>query len=120
MASHHTDILMIGGGIMSVTLASLINRLDSSRSNTWQSNPGSLARKAPMPGTLEFGTEVLATADRSMAALLGASPGASTCVSAILNLIERCLPELVTDRHPEALGLTPTPSQMSPERSISA
>lgn len=100
-------------------------------------------------GTLEFGTEVLTTADRSMAALLGASPGASTCVSAMLNVIERCLPELVTGRQLETLqtlipsygqslqkdpvlledvrrytsatlGLTPSSSQMSPERSISA
>lgn len=47
-------------------------------------------------GTLEFGTEVLTTGDRSLAALLGASPGASTCVPAMLEVIERCLPELVS------------------------
>lgn len=47
-------------------------------------------------GKLEFGTEVLSTGDGSLAALLGASPGASTCVSAMLDVIERCLPELVT------------------------
>ncbi|MFE8071154.1 malate dehydrogenase (quinone) [Marinobacteraceae bacterium S3BR75-40.1] len=45
-------------------------------------------------GKLEFGTEVLNTEDCSLAALLGASPGASTCVSAMLDVIERCLPEL--------------------------
>jgi malate dehydrogenase (quinone) len=100
-------------------------------------------------GTLEFGTEVLTTADRSMAALLGASPGASTCVSAMLNVIERCLPELVTGKHlaslqtlipsygqslqkdtvllddirkhtSNTLGLGPSPSQFTPGRSISA
>ena len=46
-------------------------------------------------GSLEFGTEVLSTEDRSLAALLGASPGASTCVSAMLEVIERCFPELI-------------------------
>lgn len=54
-------------------------------------------------GCLEFGTEVLTTADGSMAALLGASPGASTCVSAMMNVIERCLPELVTGQAQQTL-----------------
>lgn len=54
-------------------------------------------------GTLEFGTEVLATDDRSLAALLGASPGASTCVSAMLDVVERCLPELVTGERRQTL-----------------
>jgi malate dehydrogenase (quinone) len=41
-------------------------------------------------GILEFGTEVVNSADGSIAALLGASPGASTAVSIMLNLLERC------------------------------
>lgn len=41
-------------------------------------------------GVLEFGTEVVAAADGSIAALLGASPGASTSVSIMVQLIERC------------------------------
>lgn len=100
-------------------------------------------------GKLEFGTEVLATADRSMAALLGASPGASTCVSAMLDVIERCLPDLLDGEGrqkiqalipsygqslrndsqllegvrrytSETLGLAPTSSQSPSERSIYA
>ena len=46
-------------------------------------------------GKLQFGTEVIKTADRSLAGLLGASPGASVSVSAMLEVIESCLPELV-------------------------
>jgi len=46
-------------------------------------------------GKLQFGTEVLTTADRSLAGLLGASPGASVSVSAMLDVIENCLPELL-------------------------
>ncbi len=41
-------------------------------------------------GKLEFGTEIVASEDGSIASLLGASPGASTAVQAMLNVIERC------------------------------
>ncbi len=41
-------------------------------------------------GVLEFGTEVVASADGTLAALLGASPGASTSVSIMLELMEKC------------------------------
>ena len=44
-------------------------------------------------GILQFGTEVVASADGSIAALLGASPGASTAVSIMLGLLEKCFPE---------------------------
>lgn len=41
-------------------------------------------------GKLEFGTEVVAAADGSLAALLGASPGASTAATTMVYLILRC------------------------------
>lgn len=44
-------------------------------------------------GTLQFGTEVVSGADGSIAALLGASPGASTAVSVMLELIKKCFPQ---------------------------
>lgn len=44
-------------------------------------------------GVLEFGTEIVSSADGSLAALLGASPGASTSVSIMLNVIKKCFPE---------------------------
>ena len=44
-------------------------------------------------GELRFGTEVVTSADGSIAALLGASPGASTAVSIMLELLARCFPE---------------------------
>jgi malate dehydrogenase (quinone) len=43
-------------------------------------------------GILEFGTEVVHAADGSIAALLGASPGASTAVSIMLDLLKKCFP----------------------------
>jgi malate dehydrogenase (quinone) len=44
-------------------------------------------------GILEFGTEVVNAGDGSIAALLGASPGASTAVSIMLELLTRCFKE---------------------------
>ncbi len=41
-------------------------------------------------GILEFGTEVVASHDGSLAALLGASPGASSAVSIMLEVLEKC------------------------------
>ena len=41
-------------------------------------------------GVLEFGTEVVNAADGSIAALLGASPGASTAVAIMIDLLHRC------------------------------
>ena len=44
-------------------------------------------------GTLQFGTEVVSAADGSLAALLGASPGASTTVSIMMTLMKQCFPD---------------------------
>jgi malate dehydrogenase (quinone) len=44
-------------------------------------------------GVLQFGTELVVGGDGSIAGLLGASPGASTAVSAMLSLLERCFPD---------------------------
>lgn len=41
-------------------------------------------------GKLEFGTEIVASADGSLAALLGASPGASVSVKAMIDVLQRC------------------------------
>jgi malate dehydrogenase (quinone) len=46
-------------------------------------------------GKLEFGTEVINSADGSLAVLLGASPGASTAVSIMLDLVGRCFPDKI-------------------------
>jgi malate dehydrogenase (quinone) len=49
-----------------------------------------IKKDAKKGGILQFGTEVVAAADGSLAALLGASPGASVSVSIMLGLIDRC------------------------------
>ena len=53
-----------------------------------------IIKKSPdSTGKLEFGTEVVAAQDGSIAALLGASPGASTSVSIIVEVLEKCFPQ---------------------------
>ncbi len=46
-------------------------------------------------GILEFGTEVVSAGDGTIAALLGASPGASTAVSIMITILKRCFPDRI-------------------------
>jgi malate dehydrogenase (quinone) len=46
-------------------------------------------------GKLEFGTEVINSADGTLAVLLGASPGASTAVAIMLDLLGRCFADKI-------------------------
>lgn len=51
-----------------------------------------IKRDAKGGGELKFGTEVVTGADGTVAALLGASPGASTAVAIMIELLARCFP----------------------------
>ncbi len=44
-------------------------------------------------GVLKFGTEIVSNKDKNLAALLGASPGASTAVSIMLDVLDVCFAE---------------------------
>ena len=46
-------------------------------------------------GIVHYGTEVMTNADRSISALLGASPGASVCVNIALEIVKNCFPQLL-------------------------
>ncbi|MBB6734657.1 malate:quinone oxidoreductase [Cohnella zeiphila] len=59
-------------------------------------------------GTLQFGTEVVSAADGSIAALLGASPGASTAVSVMLEIIKRCFPQHLKAWEPKLTEMIPS------------
>ncbi|MFW1950770.1 malate dehydrogenase (quinone) [Acinetobacter beijerinckii] len=53
-----------------------------------------IIKKEPgKPAKLQFGTEIFASKDKSVTALLGASPGASTSPYIMLNLLETAFPE---------------------------
>jgi malate dehydrogenase (quinone) len=49
-------------------------------------------------GKLQFGTEVVHSKDGSITCLLGASPGASTAVSVMLEVLETAFPEYVNSK----------------------
>ncbi len=59
-------------------------------------------------GVLQFGTEVVAAADGSIAGLLGASPGASTAVPIMLGLIEKCFPDRIDGWKPRLTAMVPS------------
>jgi malate dehydrogenase (quinone) len=59
-------------------------------------------------GTLQFGTEVISAADGSIAALLGASPGASTAVSVMLEVIRKCFPQHLQEWEPKIKEMIPS------------
>ncbi|MDO1511605.1 malate dehydrogenase (quinone) [Maribacter confluentis] len=47
-------------------------------------------------GSLEFGTQLVSSKDGKITCLLGASPGASTSVKIMLNVLEKAFPEIMT------------------------
>ena len=49
-----------------------------------------IIKQTPKGGVLKMGTEVVTSSDGSLAALLGASPGASTAVTIMIEVLNRC------------------------------
>lgn len=67
-----------------------------------------IKKDAKKGGVLQFGTEVVAAADGTIAGLLGASPGASTAVPIMLGLVETCFPERMTHWLPTIQSIVPS------------
>ena len=72
--------------------------MPSARSEDWHMITAGqrvqVMKKDPQKGgILQFGTEVITGAEGSIAGLLGASPGASTAVHAMLDVMQKCFPE---------------------------
>lgn len=59
-------------------------------------------------GVLQFGTEVIAAEDGTIAGLLGASPGASTAVPIMLDVLKKCFPAEFPSWEPRISGLIPS------------
>jgi malate dehydrogenase (quinone) len=58
-----------------------------------------IIKKDPVHGgVLQFGTELVSASDGSIIAMLGASPGASTAVWIMLQVIERCFRDNLTSK----------------------
>ena len=63
-----------------------------------------IIKRTPEGGRLQMGTEVVSASDGSLAALLGASPGASTSVQIMVEVLERCFAsKLATEAWQERL-----------------
>ena len=81
-------------------MAALREYLPSAKMEDWQLETAGqrvqvIKKDEKHGGILEFGTEVVTAADGSIAALLGASPGASTAVSIMITLMERCFSDKI-------------------------
>ena len=65
-------------------------------------------KKGKGGGVLEFGTELVTSADGSIAGLLGASPGASTAVATMVELLERCFADRIEEWRPTLRQMMPS------------
>jgi malate dehydrogenase (quinone) len=75
-----------------------------------------IKKDAKKGGVLQFGTEVVSSADGSIAGLLGASPGASTAVPIMLDVLRRCFPDRIDEWEPQLKAMIPSYGQkLAPE-----
>lgn len=58
-------------------------------------------------GILQFGTEVIASDDGTIAGLLGASPGASTAAPIMLDVLQKCFPDKIESWTPMLRRMVP-------------
>jgi malate dehydrogenase (quinone) len=100
-------------------LASLDSYYPNAKSDDWKLQVAgqrveTIKPDAKRGGLLELGTEVVAAADRSLVALLGASPGASTAAFIAISVLEKCFPNELT-----ATGWLPKLKEIIPSYGVS-
>ena len=59
-------------------------------------------------GYIQFGTEIVQSEDNTLAALLGESPGASTSVSIMLDVLRRNFPDYMSQWQPKIKDMVPS------------
>ncbi len=79
---------------------SLKNFFPDAKAEDWQLSIAGqrvqiIKKDGKLGGKLEFGTEVILSEDGSLAALLGASPGASTAVATMVGILQQCFADQV-------------------------
>lgn len=67
-----------------------------------------MKRNASGKAVIQFGTEVVSSADGSIAGLLGASPGASTAVPIMLDVLAKCFPGKLAGWEPQLERMIPS------------
>jgi malate dehydrogenase (quinone) len=95
---------------------SLRTFMPTARDQDWRLLQAGQRAQVMKDGKLQFGTEVVAAADGSIAGLLGASPGASTAVPIMLGLLKSCFPDEIAAWEPKLKELIPTyGEQLNPQ-----
>ena len=89
------DIILTGAGMMSATPGTLVKVLDPTCSIDISERLDAVAAESSDAWN-NAGTEVVHAADNSLIALLGASPGASTAVSIMPDVLEKCFPKKIS------------------------
>jgi malate dehydrogenase (quinone) len=92
---------LIGQGLQSMVdrLKALREFYPNARAEHWRLQQAGIrvqAIKRSDRGAIYFGTELVKAADRSLAGLLGASPGASVSVSVALDVVRTCFPHMLS------------------------
>jgi L-2-hydroxyglutarate oxidase LhgO len=112
---------LIGQVLQSEThrLAALDQYFPNAKSDDWKLQVAGQRVEIIKPdvkrgGILELGTELVAAADRSLVALLGASPGASTAAFIAISVLEKCFPNELT-----ATGWLPKLKEIIPSYGVS-
>jgi len=67
-----------------------------------------MKKDAEKGGVLQFGTEIVCSADGTIAGLLGASPGASVSVSVMLDVLKKCFPTNMASWQPQLERMIPS------------
>jgi len=67
-----------------------------------------MKRGADGKAVIQFGTEVVSGADGTIAGLLGASPGASTAVPIMLDVLATCFPQRIAGWEPQLKAMIPS------------
>ena len=93
-------------------IASLREFVPTAEAKDWQlyeaGQRAQVIKPSGASGSLQFGTEVISSADGSIAGLLGASPGASVAVRVMLDVISKIYPEQFQTWEPEIKKLVPS------------
>jgi len=102
---HNLDLVkyLVGQGLQSkeARMRELYNFYPNARAEDWEVIDAGIRVQAikqepgEEPGIVHYGTEVLTSKDKSISALLGASPGASVSTQVMLECLQRCLPDVL-------------------------
>ncbi|MBN9153288.1 MAG: malate:quinone oxidoreductase [Microbacterium sp.] len=100
---------------------SLRTFMPSAKDEDWSLLQAGQRAQVMKDGKLQFGTEVVAAGDGTIAGLLGASPGASTAVPIMLGLLASCFPDSIAAWEPKLKELIPTYGEkLNPQPALAA